>query len=324
MNIGATLFCYGTEYARGQYDFEACVRAAYLAGAQGYEIVGSQMLPDYPNVSEEFLGRIAKLESQYGIRPVSYGANNDKGMKHNRCLTDDEMLADAIIDLKTAHQLGCKVMRAQYMLSPEAFEKLVDYAEIYDVKVGIEIHNPETPLSEKMKAYIAVIEKTKSPYLGLIPDLGCFAVKPNRPHWLRALEAGVKEEHLELAAEFKYKDIPVDEAREKLLEAGASPTIFPALMGMYGFVQFNSKEKLPQLLADLKEVLKYSLEIHCKFHYLDENDVEASIPYPEIIELFKQENYQGNLICEYEDELYCGGTAFTKQQIKMLNRLIKN
>lgn len=26
IKLGATLFCYGTEYARGQYDFEECVK----------------------------------------------------------------------------------------------------------------------------------------------------------------------------------------------------------------------------------------------------------------------------------------------------------
>ena len=48
VKLGATLFCYGTEYARFEYDFEECVRQAALAGAEGYEIVGTQMLPSYP------------------------------------------------------------------------------------------------------------------------------------------------------------------------------------------------------------------------------------------------------------------------------------
>lgn len=322
MKIGATLFCYGTEYARGQYNFEECVRQAYIAGAKGYEIVGTQMIPTYPNVSDEFLGEVQRLGMKYGIYPVTYAANNDKGMMHNRCLTDDEMLADAIIDLKTANKLGCKVMRSQYLMSPQVFERLAYYAEIFDVKVGIEIHNPETPCSPKIKQYIEVIEKTNSKYLGLIPDLGCFAIKPNKPHWIKALKAGVDEKHLELAASLKYNDAPLADAQAQVMAEGASPAIMPALMGMYGFVQFNSEDKLPALLEELRSVLKYSLEIHCKFHYLDEENVEASIPYPEIISLFKEENYKEYLICEYEDELYCGGTEFTKQQIIMLNNLL--
>ena len=323
IKIGTTLFSYGTEYARYEYDFEECVKQAALAGAMGYEIVGTQMIPDYPNVSDEFLGTIERLRAEYGIGPVGYGANNDKGMRHDRNLTDDEMLADAIMDLKTAHKLGCKVMRAQMMLSPAAFERLAPYAEMYDIRVGIEIHNPETPLSDNMKQYLEVIKHTGSKHLGYIPDLGCFATKPNKPHWDKALKAGVSEEHLKMAAQFRYDGVSVDEAREKLFAAGATPAIMPALQGMYGFVQFKPESALPGLLDELKEILPYSFEIHGKFHYLDENFVEASIPYPKIMDTIVNSEFEGYIICEYEDELYCGGTEFTKRQVKMLERILE-
>ena len=322
IKVGATLFCYGTEYARHEYDLEECVKQAALSGASGYEIVGSQMIPSYPNVDHEFLGRVMKLKAMYGISPVGYGANNDKGMRHDRNLTDDEMLADTIIDLKAAHTLGCKVMRAQYMLSPEAFERLAPYAQMYDVKVGIEIHNPETPTSDNMRRYLDVIKRTNSKYLGFVPDFGCFAIAPNRPHWIKSLEAGVKEEHLQLAASLRYAGETIEVARQKLNEAGASPAIAMALQGMYGFVQFKPKEALQGLLEELKEVLPYSFEMHGKFHYLDEDCVEASIPYEDILACLKESDFDGYLICEYEDELYCGGTEFTKRQITMLHRIL--
>ncbi|MDQ0362073.1 sugar phosphate isomerase/epimerase family protein [Breznakia pachnodae] len=322
IKIGATLFCYGTEYAQYEYDFEECVKQAALAGATGYEIVGTQMIPSYPNVSDEFLGLVTKLKEKYGIGPVGYGANNDRGMRHDRDLNDDEMLADAIIDLKTANLLGCKVMRAQYMLSPAAFERLAPYAELYDVKVGIEIHNPETPTSPNMMKYLEVIKKTGSKHLGFIPDFGCFAIAPNKPHWMKAIKAGVSEEHLQMAAQMRYDEVDIEEARAKLMEAGAHPAINATLQGMYGFVQFKSKDKLPELLAGLEDLLPYCFEMHCKFHYLDEDCVEASIPYPEIMDVIKNSAFSGYLICEYEDELFCGGTEFTKRQIKQLETLL--
>ena len=67
IKLGATLFCYGTEYARYEYDFEECVKQAKLAGAEGYEIVATQMIPSYPNVSDEFLGQDHALNEKYGI-----------------------------------------------------------------------------------------------------------------------------------------------------------------------------------------------------------------------------------------------------------------
>lgn len=322
IKLGATLFCYGTEYARYEYDFEECVKQAALAGAQGYEIVGTQMIPSYPNVSDEFLGLVQSLKEKYGIGPVGYGANNDRGMRPDRDLTDDEMLADTIIDLKAANKLGCKVMRSQYMLSPEAFERLAPYAELYDVKVGIEVHNPETPASPNMRRYLDVIKKTGSKHLGFVPDFGCFAVAPNKPHWDKALAAGVSEEHLKMAAEMRRAGVPIEEAQQKIMAAGAHPAIMGALQGMYGFVQFRPESELSGLLEELEEILPYSFEMHGKFHYLSEDCVEQSIPYKEILEFLKNSDYEGYIISEYEDELYCGGYEFTKRHLEMERRVL--
>lgn len=322
VKLGVTLFCYGTEYARFQYDFEECVRQAAKAGAEGYEIVGTQMVPSYPNVSDEFLGLVEDCRRKYGIGPVGYAANNDKGMRHDRNLTDDEMLADAIMDLKAANKLGCKVMRVQYMMSPEAFERLAPYAELYDVRCGIEIHNPETPASALMQQYLAVVKKTGSKHLGFIPDFGFLSVAPNKPKWIKALKAGVKEEHLEMIAQFRRDGLSQDEAAKKVMEAGANPAIMDALAGMFGFVQFHDRKDLPNLLQELKDIIPYSFEMHGKFHYIDEDGNEPSIPYAEILPLVRESGFDGYLICEYEDEMFCGGTEFTRKQMELERRIL--
>lgn len=323
IKLGATLFCFGTEYIRKEYDFEECVKQAALAGATGYEIVGSQMIPSYPNVSDHFIGLVNRLKAKYGIGPEGYGANNDRGMLPDRDMTDDEMLGSTILDLKTANRLGCKVMRIQYMMSPAAFERLAPYAEIYDVKCGIEIHNPETPSSPVMKQYLDVILRSGSKYLGFIPDFGCLAIAPNRPHWMQALKMGVKEEHLRLAADCRYAELSFEEAVDKCLKAGADPAIIGVLRGMYGFVQFRSRSKLPEMLEDLKSILPYSFEMHAKFHYLNEDDTEPSIPYPEILSMLKESEYSGYIMCEYEDEILCGGTKFAGRLIAMEKRILE-
>jgi sugar phosphate isomerase/epimerase len=322
IKLGVSLFGYGTEYGKYEYDFEECVKQAALAGATGYEIVGSQMIPSYPNVSDEFLGLVNRLRAVYGIGPEGYGANNDKGMRWDRNLTDDEMLADAIIDLKAANKLGCKVMRAQYMLSPAAFERLEPYAALYDVKVGIEIHNPDSPTSPRMQEYVKVIEKTGSKHLGFVQDFGFLATAPNKPHWDKALKAGVKEEHLQLAAKMRTEGAPVEETMKVLKEAGAHPFINMAIQGMYGFVQFRPHAELPQLLEGMKSILPYTFEMHGKFHYLGEDGVEPSIPYKEILETLKDTDFDGFIMCEYEDEIGCGGEEFTRRMLAMEKRML--
>ena len=321
--LGATLFCYGTEYARYQYDFEECVRQAYLAGAKGYEIVGTQMIPSYPNVDDEFLGRVAAMKAKYGIGPVGYGANQDKGMRPDRNLTDDEMLADAIVDLKTANRLGCKVMRVQYMMSPAAFERLAPYAELFDVRCGIEIHNPEPPKTDAIRRYIEVIDRTGSKYLGFVTDFGFLATAPNKPKWLKALKAGVKEEHLQLAADMRSAGRTQEETMAKMQEVGANPAIMDVVAGMFGFVQFTNPDELGRLLDELRYILPYTFEIHCKFHYLGDDGLEPSIRYEKILPVVKESGFDGWLICEYEDEMYSGGHDYTQKMFALERSILE-
>ena len=321
--LGATLFCYTTEYAQLTYDFEECVRQAYLAGAKGYEIVGAQMIPSYPNVSDEFLGRVAAMKAKYGISPVGYGANQDKGLHPQRNLTADEMVSDVIIDLKTANRLGCKVMRVQWLMTPEVFERVAPYAKLFDVKVGVEIHNPETPRSETISKFLDVIKRTGSDYLGFVTDFGFLAIAPNKPKWLKALKAGVLEEHLTEAARMRTEGYTMEETMDRMKELGANMAIADVVAGMYGYVQFTNPEKLPELIDELKFILPYTFEIHCKFHYLGDDGLEPSIPYEKILPVVKEAGFDGWLICEYEDEMFCGGTDFTKKMIALERKIFE-
>lgn len=319
IKLGATLFCFTMEYANGTYTFEDCVKKAAEAGAEGYEIVATQMIPSYPYISDEFLGQVNLYKQKYGIGPVCYAANNDRGLRYDRDLTKEEMFASALNDLQSAHKLGCKVMRAQFLLSPEALEKLAKYAEMYDVKIGIEIHNPETPSTPKIREYLRVIKESGSKYIGFIPDFGCFATRPNKPHWDRAIADGAQEELLELAKKMRYDEVPLQEAQQRLKEAGAHPAVFGALQGMYGFVQFTRNPDF----EGLKEILPYCFEFHAKYHYLDENNHEYSIPYNEILPIIQNSDFEGYIMSEFENELYTDGFEMLKRHLQMERAILE-
>ena len=119
IKTGITLFSLGTPYLKGQLDLEGVIRTAAELGAEGYEIVASQMVPSYPYVSDSFIAFVQRCKEKYGIGPVSYAAQMDRGMLRDRDLTEDEMVARAITDIIAANRLGCTVMREQYLLSPQ-------------------------------------------------------------------------------------------------------------------------------------------------------------------------------------------------------------
>ena len=168
--VGVTLYSFSTEYCKGLMSLEDCIRTAKELGAQGFEIVATQMIPSYPIVSDKFLGEFKAMCSHYDIEPVSYGANCDKGLCYDRSLTGDEMVAMAVQDIKNANRLGCHILREQYLIVPENFKKLLPYCEAYDVKVGIEIHNPDSPITPMTQGYLDVIYTLVSiPYGALAP-----------------------------------------------------------------------------------------------------------------------------------------------------------
>lgn len=323
IKTGITLFSLGTPYLKGQLDLEGVIRTAAELGAEGYEIVAAQMIPSYPYVSDDFVDFIERCGQKYGIGPVCYGANMDRGMLKDRDLTEDEMVARAINDIACANKLGCKVMREQYLLSPEGLARLAPYAEAYDVRVGIEIHNPESPITPAILDYVKAIEATGSKYLGFIPDFGCFATKPNKPYWDRALAGGATEAQLQKCAELRYNDVPMDEAMALLgQEMAACPALIPALNSMYGFVQFRKDCKAE--LDGLKKIMPYCFEMHGKCHYVDEELKEASIPYEEIIPVIVDSGFEGYIVTEFEDEGGYDAIQQTRRHIAMVKKLLRS
>ncbi len=318
---GITLFSLGTPYIRGELDLEGVIRSAAEMGAEGYEIVAAQMIPSYPYVTDEFVEFIEKCRARYGIGPVSYGANMDCGMLKDRDLTEDEMVARAITDIISANKLGCKVMREQYLIGPSGLARLAPYAEAYDVKVGIEIHNPESPLTPVVHEYLDVIKKTGSKHLGFVLDFGCFATKPNKPYWDRALAAGAPVEVLEKMAQLRYDDVPQDEAMQRLMpDLQKYPVLFGTLSSMYGFVQF--RRSCDAELAGMKEIMPYIFHMHGKCHYVSEDLVEASIPYEQIIPAIQETDYDGYIVTEYEDEGGYDCVEMCRRHVAMMKKLL--
>jgi len=160
VKTGITLFSLGTPYLKGELDLEGVIRTAAEMGAEGYEIVASQMIPSYPYVSDEFVQFVERCREKYGIGPVCYAAQMDRGMLKDRDLTEDEMVARAITDIESANKLGCTVMREQYLLSPGGLARIAPFAEAYNVRVGIEIHNPESPITPEILEYRWWIRRT--------------------------------------------------------------------------------------------------------------------------------------------------------------------
>ena len=321
IKTGITLFSFSTLSCRGDMSFEDCVRTAASIGAQGYEIVAASSIPSYPYVSDEFIALVEKCRDKYGIGLECYAAQMDKGMLKDRDLTEDEMVARAITDIMSANKLGCTVMREQYLLSAHGLERIAPYAEAFNVRVGIEIHNPESPITPSMLEYLEMIERTGSKYVGFIPDFGCLATGPNKPIWDRALANGASLEQLERCAKLKYDEVPRDEALALMQEeCEKTPALIDLINSFYGFVQF--KKDIHKELDGLKRIMPYCFEMHGKFHYVNSELHEPAIPYEEILPLIAETDFNGYIMTEYEDEGGYDAVEQCKRHIAMMNKII--
>ena len=209
-------------------------------------------------------------------------------MRFDRDLNDEELVASTIRDIKAAHKLGCPVIRAQYLLSPENLVKVAPYAEEYGIKIGIEIHNPETPTTPAMLAYLDAIEKSGSKYIGFVPDLGAFADKPNV------------------------------ESYQGALEKGADPIVMSSFFNMYGFLTFR---KNPDF-EGLKRIMPYVFHIHGKFHCMTEQGNELSIPYEKLLPILDEAGYDGYIVSEYEGHGTKTAAQAVAEHIAMERRIL--
>ncbi|MGX6979481.1 sugar phosphate isomerase/epimerase family protein [Vagococcus elongatus] len=320
IKTGVILFSFGTLFLNKKLDLEGVIRTAAEIGAEGYDIVAAQSIPTYPYVSDEFVEFVNECKSKYGIGPMCYSAQLDRGMLKERDLTEEEALQQAITSVISASKLGCTVMREQYLLSPASLEKLAPYAEAYNVRVGIEIHNPESPITPAILEYLEVIERTKSKFIGFIPDFGAFATGPNKPIWDRALSKGATTEQLKRCAQLKYDEVSKEDALKIMdSEIEKTPALLDVINSFYGFVQF--KKDISKELEGLKRIMPYVFSMHGKFHYVDENLHEPAIPYEEIIPVIEASGYDGYIVTEYEDEGGYDAIEQCHRHIAMIKKL---
>ena len=318
IKLGITLYSFTKEYVSGEYSLEDCIRHCAELGVDGYEIVATQMIPSYPYISDEFLGKIKRYASEYGVRPISYGANTDRGVRYDRDLNEDELFVTTVRDIRSAQKMGCSVIRAQYLLSPEALIKIAPYAEEYGVKVGIEIHNPETPSSPKIQSYMEAIEKSGSKYIGFVPDFGAFADRPNIASYQDALERGADKEMLNYAVQLRYGKVDMREAEQRLLEKDADAEVMSSFYNMFGFLAFYKEPDF----EGLRRIMPYCFHFHGKFHFMKDDGNEMSIPYDKILPIIQNSDFNGYIVSEYEGRGRASAFEMTKKHIAMERRIL--
>jgi sugar phosphate isomerase/epimerase len=296
-----SLYSFQEEYFLRKMTLEDIIAATEKIGIPGIEIIGDQMIPTYPNISEEFFKQWHGWMEKYGRTPVCLDMFLDWNKYKGRVMTDDERVESITRDIINANKLGCTVIRVIHDVDPAILERLAPTAEKYNVILALEIHAPsyfDSPCEQRL---IRLFQKVQSPYLGFTLDLGVFCKRLPRVASERLVRHGMKPSIASCLVQ-AYDDNtiprshelgkPNTELADKVLAMGGTQNdVYAAMMATH------------MIYADPSQILDYVpylYHVHAKFYEMLPDYTEYSIPYEEILPLLVKGGYKGYLSSEYE------------------------
>ncbi|MCV2394380.1 sugar phosphate isomerase/epimerase [Actinotalea sp. M2MS4P-6] len=292
IRTGASLYSFQDDYFEGKRDLEGCIAAAAELGAEGIETLAEQMMPGFPDLSDEFYATFAGWMEKYGTVSVAHDMFLDTKKYKHRELTHDEMVASLHRDIDHAAKLPARNIRIIVNTPPSVVEAAAPYARDKGVKMGVEIHSPWSFDDDWIKRHLDVSERVGTDVVGCVPDLGIFVRKFPRVIIDRALRDGADPDVVARCVKNYDEQGDTQALFDEVEASGADPlTVNFARMTTH-FIDSD-----PARLTDHVDQI---IHIHAKFYEMLDSGEEYSIPYDEIIAALKKGGYRGYLNSEYE------------------------
>jgi sugar phosphate isomerase/epimerase len=309
MKLGVSLFSYSSEYYLKKLTLDDILQKSKEAGAQGIEIVASQMIPGFPYPTKEWLHGFRDRCEKLGLESFCYSAHLDSGLRSDRWLTDDEKIACTVNDLRNAEEMGASVVRTQHSISPELLYRIAPWAEKYRVKVGVEIHPPHRLDTPVWLEFEKAFREIGSPYVGMVLDTGIYQEYPY-DGWLNVYaQHGVPQDTIDYLLRELANRTPPASVQEVLKDQSANEYALEMANEMFSLYR-------PYVKDELEALIKYVTHFHTKFYHMMDGE-EKTIPYRSIFEVVCRAGFDGYLISEYEGH-YCydSGEFPSAEQVK--------
>jgi hypothetical protein len=299
--LGVTLYSFTRDFHAGRYTFEdLIVRAAELGLGPGLEVIGFQSFRGFPHISAELEKRFLGLVDEHGWELSCLDGNVDVAVRADRLLDEDEIVEYLRAQLETAGRLGFPVLRIQLAATPKVIERLLPTAERLGVKLGMEIHAPETVRSPWVLALRELYERLDSPYVGFIPDFGAStrSISPSVFETFRA--KGVSDELLdEISArwdELGTRDFEAHEEIGNFIGLAHSMGAGDHAVNLAVFAVGIHGHQDPQAW---REILPDVVHVHGKFFDIRDGR-EPVVPIEELVDVLVAGGYDGYISSEYE------------------------
>jgi hypothetical protein len=300
--LGVTLYSFTPDFHAGRYTFEELVvKAAELNLGPGLEVIGFQSFRGFPRVPEDVETRFLRLVDEHGWELSCLDGNVDVAVRADRLLDEDETVEYLGTQLATAARLGFPVLRIQNQATPAVVERLLPMAERLDVKLGMEIHAPETVRSPWVLALRELYDRLDSPYLGFIPDFGASTrgISPTVYETFRA--KGVSDEPLDAIAarwdELGTREFDTHEEIGNFIQLAHSMGAADHAVNLAVFAVGIHGHQAPE---DWEEILPQVVHVHGKFFHIDETGREPVVPIEDLLDVLVRGGYDGYISSEYE------------------------
>ncbi|WP_459385688.1 sugar phosphate isomerase/epimerase family protein [Arthrobacter humicola] len=301
-SLGLTLYSASAEFRAGWYDFDGLLnRVAELGIGPGIEIVASQVLPTYPNMTDDFVRSWQRAFDKHGFTASSFGANLDMGRRRDRDMTPDEEYEFTQTLFHGAKKLGFPLVRIQ-SAKPELLRRLLPLAEDLELKLAYEIHAPLGPNSPEIMKVRDVYAELDSPLLGFVADFSS-TMHSMSPTLLRAVRrAGLDDEAVERLQAIWGTEAPMRVRQEEFIAYLRGRDFDPARLGSFAHLAFNMHGHVsPKEWAD---IMPQIMHVHAKFYDIDEQGNEPAIDYPELVRVFVEGGYRGYWSSEWEGHAF--------------------
>ena len=324
---GVSLYTFQEEYFHRKMTLEDILAACAKIDVRGIEIIGDQMIPRYPDISDEFVKAWHGWLDKYELTPVCLDMFLDWNKYVGRQMTFDERVDSVKRDIVNANRLGCTVIRVIHDVEPVLLEKLIPSAEKYGVTLALEVHAPsdlDSPLEQRL---IELFDKVQTPYLGFTIDLGIYCKRLPRVVSDRFLREGMSPALTQYLIEaYDTNSLPhagdegpgKESLAEKVIKRGGrEKDIYLAYMGTH-MIYSN-----PRRLLDYMKHIKH---FHGKFYEMLPDNTEYSIPYEEIIPVLREGHYSGYIDSEYEGQRWIDDVSEVDslEQVRRHHAMLKN
>jgi sugar phosphate isomerase/epimerase len=297
LHLGVTLYSFNAEYYQYKLSFQDCLeKVGSLGSGTGVELVGPQMVDSWPEVSEEFEKTFKNLVERYELTPTAYGGYQD-WRRFGRVLTLEENVEHCRLQIRSAKRLGFPILRL--MLYPEQMTgssrtNILAYAEKMGVKIGHEIHAPNSFRDPLLRQLIELAQKLNTPYFGFVPDCGIFSKACAQPYLKKFEQMGVPAVIRERIVELWKKQTPWPEVAAEIKAMGGDNMAH--LMVVESFIYFGHEDP-----KSLYEIMPHIFHVHGKFFGIDPaTGEEPACRYPEVIAALKNGGFSGYISTEYE------------------------